>query len=50
MRFESLPPVVLHEYLDQVQADLGDLHAALARQYFHLHHTPAPTQTMSQQA
>lgn len=37
MRFEGLAPVVLHEYLDQVQADLGHLHEAISRQYFQLH-------------
>jgi uncharacterized alpha-E superfamily protein len=37
MRFEGLPPVVLHDYLDQVQADLGAIHAAVAQQYFYLH-------------
>lgn len=29
---------VLHEYLDQIQSDLGAVHGAVARQYFHLHH------------
>jgi hypothetical protein len=48
MRFDDLPPVVLHEYLDQIQADLGDLHGALSRQYFHLHHGPAATMDMAQ--
>ncbi len=37
MRFEGLAPVVLHEYLDQIQADLGHLHEAISRQYFQLH-------------
>lgn len=40
MRLEGLAPVVLHEYLDQIQADLGDIHAALARRYFDLRHEP----------
>ena len=49
MRFDDLPPVVLHEYLDQVQADLGDLHATLARQYFHLHNHTATQEAVSLQ-
>lgn len=40
MELEGLAPVVLHEYLDQVQADLGDIHTAVSRQYFYLHHVP----------
>lgn len=43
MRFEGLPPVVLHDYLDQVQADLGGIHAAVAQQYFYLHQGGAAT-------
>lgn len=46
MRLEGLAPVVLHEYLDQIQADLGDIHTAVAQQYFELHH--AQTQSQSQ--
>jgi uncharacterized alpha-E superfamily protein len=38
MQLDNLKPTVLHEYLDQVQTDLGDLHAAVAGKYFHLHH------------
>ena len=34
MNFEGLTSPVLHEYLDQVQADIGDIHTAIARQYF----------------
>jgi len=41
MNFDNLPPVVLHEYLDQVQADLAELHEAISQQYFYLHHTLA---------
>ena len=37
MRFEDLAPVVLHDYLDQVQADLGAIHDAVRRQYFALY-------------
>lgn len=40
MKLDGLAPVVLHEYLDQVQADLSAIHGAIARQYFDLHHTP----------
>jgi uncharacterized alpha-E superfamily protein len=35
MRLDGLTPAVLHEYLDQVQADIGAIHAAVALQYFH---------------
>ncbi|MEW5770945.1 MAG: alpha-E domain-containing protein [Pseudomonadota bacterium] len=51
MRYEGLTPVVLHEYLDQIQADLGEVHEALSRQYFHLHHmqTAAPQPAMQTQ-
>jgi len=38
MQLDDLKPVVLHEYLDQVQSDLGGVHSAVAKQYFHLHH------------
>lgn len=37
MRLGGLKPTVLHEYLDQVQCDLGAVHDAVAKQYFHLH-------------
>lgn len=37
MRLAELKPVVLHEYLEQVQRDLSAVHEAIARQYFHLH-------------
>jgi hypothetical protein len=34
---------VLHDYLDQVQADLGAIHEAIRKQYFDLYHeAPAP--------
>jgi len=36
--------VVLHDYLDQVQADLGAIHDAVRKQYFELYHeATAPT-------
>jgi len=38
MQLNDLKPTVLHEYLDQVQGDLGEVHCAVAKQYFHLHH------------
>lgn len=37
MQLNDLKPTVLHEYLDQVQSDLGEVHTAVAQQYFHLH-------------
>lgn len=40
MQLADLKPTVLHEYLDQVQSDLGAVHDAVAKQYFHLHHLP----------
>jgi uncharacterized alpha-E superfamily protein len=43
MQLDDLKPVVLHEYLDQVQSDLAGVHGAVAKQYFHLHH-PMPEQ------
>ena len=44
LRFENLAPVVLHDYLDQVQADLGAIHDAVRKQYFELYHeATAPT-------
>jgi uncharacterized alpha-E superfamily protein len=43
LRFDDLAPVVLHDYLDQVQADLGAIHEAIRKQYFDLYHeAPAP--------
>ena len=39
MKLADLKPTVMHEYLDQVQTDLGEVHAAVASQYFHLHQT-----------
>jgi uncharacterized alpha-E superfamily protein len=41
MRLEILPPVVLHEYLDQIQADLGEVHRAMSKQYFSLYQNGA---------
>jgi uncharacterized alpha-E superfamily protein len=37
MKLNDLKPTVLHEYLDQLQADFAGAHAAIAAQYFHLH-------------
>lgn len=37
MKLNDLKPTVLHEYLDQLQADFAAVHAATAAQYFHLH-------------
>jgi uncharacterized alpha-E superfamily protein len=45
MQLSDLRPTVLHEYLDQIQSDLSEIHAAVARQYFHLHqHTDSASQ------
>ena len=41
MNLEGLAPVVLHEYIDQIQADLDAIHAVIAKQYFHLHQPAA---------
>ena len=35
LRWEGLTPPVLHEYLDQCQADLGAIHMAVSVQYFY---------------
>jgi two-component system NtrC family sensor kinase len=40
---EDLAPIVLHDYLDQVQADLGAIHDAVSKQYFYLHQGGAAT-------
>jgi uncharacterized alpha-E superfamily protein len=37
LRLDDLAPVVLHDYLDQVQADLGAIHDAVRKQYFELY-------------
>ena len=37
MQLDELAPVVLHEYLDQVQADLGIVNGIVSSQYFQLH-------------
>jgi uncharacterized alpha-E superfamily protein len=49
MRFEDVTPEVLHENLDRMQADLAELHDAISRQYFTLHHPSSlPEQTQTQ--
>jgi uncharacterized alpha-E superfamily protein len=35
LRWDGLTPAVLHEYLDQCQADLGAIHTAVSAQYFY---------------
>jgi uncharacterized alpha-E superfamily protein len=35
LRWEGLTPAVLHEYLDQIQADLGAVHVAVSNQYYY---------------
>jgi uncharacterized alpha-E superfamily protein len=37
MSFDDVSPSVLHEHLDQIQADLANLHDAITRKYFSLH-------------
>ena len=37
MNLDDVSPAPLHERLDQIQADLGELHGAISRQYFSLH-------------
>lgn len=37
MKVSGLTPVVLHEYLEQIQADLAAMHDAVSEQYFFLH-------------
>ena len=41
MKVEGLTPVVLHEYLDQIQTDLAAIHESICDQYFYLHHAQA---------
>jgi len=41
MAVDDLKPTVLHEYLDQVQSDLGEIHNAVSQQYFHRHQQAA---------
>lgn len=47
MNFSDVSPAVLHEHLDQIQADLGRVHDAIARKYFSLHQNGA-TQEQNQ--
>lgn len=35
MQFAGLTPVMLHDYLDQIQTDLDSIHEAITLQYFH---------------
>jgi len=37
MKVNGLTPVVLHEYLEQIQADLAAIHDEVSAQYFYLH-------------
>ena len=49
MRFDNFTSEALHENLDQMQKDLAELHQAISRQYFYLHHQSAiPEQTQTQ--
>ncbi|HUL13990.1 MAG TPA: alpha-E domain-containing protein [Methylococcaceae bacterium] len=47
LRWEGLTPAVLHEYLDQCQADLGAIHMAVSEQYFY---RPQPAMQSQEQA
>jgi len=49
MSFDDVSPATLHEHLDQIQADLANLHNAISRKYFYLHQPAAmQEQSMSQ--
>ena len=50
MKVEGLTPVVLHEYLDQIQTDLAAIHNSVSDQYFYRHYQPpAPLAAVSNQ-
>lgn len=49
MKVDGLTPVVLHEYLDQIQADLAAIHDKVSAQYFYLHHYPTQMAAASNQ-
>jgi uncharacterized alpha-E superfamily protein len=42
LQLKSLSPSVLHEYLDQVQKDLGMLHRSIENAYFRAHEDQSP--------
>ncbi|CAK0753334.1 putative alpha-E superfamily protein [Gammaproteobacteria bacterium] len=46
---DDLEPMVLHEYLDQIQTDLGAIHDAVSQQYFYLYQVPTPSDDQSSQ-
>jgi uncharacterized alpha-E superfamily protein len=49
MNFDDVSPAALHEHLDQIQADLANLHDAISRKYFYLHQqSQIQEQSMSQ--
>jgi uncharacterized alpha-E superfamily protein len=39
---DSLNTIALHEYLDRLQAELGEIHDALNHRYFHAYHEDSP--------
>jgi len=39
---DSLSAIALHEYLDRLQAELGEIHDALNHRYFHTYHESSP--------
>jgi uncharacterized alpha-E superfamily protein len=47
MRLAGLAPVVLHEYLDQIQADLSAIHEAISQEYFYLYQPSPVSQSQS---
>jgi uncharacterized alpha-E superfamily protein len=48
--FGTIQLGALHDSLDRVEADLGGIHEAVSRQYFHLHqHVALPAQTALQE-
>lgn len=49
MQLGGLAPTVLHDYLDQIQQDLGCIHTAVTQQYFHRSYGP-PQPRMAQRS
>ncbi len=50
MQLAGLTPLVLLEYLDEIQAELGAIHDAVSRQYFSLYQAAAESQSQTQNA
>lgn len=47
MDLATISPAILHNHLDLIQGDLGELHNAIARQYFALHQQATIPETSS---